>query len=351
MFSERLAAGADGLWSSGRGTVAQDRWADGDGWLGGRCSVLPESCARLMKGTSRAPGTGRLMIGSAARRSQVFKIKFVLIMWPKALRKPCSQAPSTRPVWAVSLSTTLCGANSPHQAGQVTAKVAAGTAISGCIHEPPLLPDRGHSLAGVRASCGLHLLPLGATRFLLWEDTQVPRFSSSEDESPSAVTRTPLVRTTVKHSTPEEAALGCSLRPPGGASHLGASPMPAHSSLDLITHLVGVSPVATFRKRRLSTIRASTGSQSQSGPDPVPLPPGKEPPASASSAQQQKGQSHGAKSWPRNSGLPGISNTAKRKRRDPKKWVAAMERVQQWEAHLLQSIEEATQHELTIEDD
>uniref|UniRef100_A0A2K6ER87 PCNA-interacting partner n=1 Tax=Propithecus coquereli TaxID=379532 RepID=A0A2K6ER87_PROCO len=50
-------------------------------------------------------------------------------------------------------------------------------------------------------------------------------------------------------------------------------------------------------------------------------------PVSALLAQQErKGEPHPARSWPRNSGLPGIPDTARRKRPDLKKLKAAMER-------------------------
>ncbi|XP_054350774.1 coiled-coil domain-containing protein 201 [Pongo pygmaeus] len=177
---------------------------------------------------------------------------------------------------------------------------------------------------------------------------QDPGLSSSEDESPSLAIRSPTLRKPLKHSTPEEAALGWSPRSSGGASYLSGSPMPAHFSQVLASHPAGVSPPATVRKMRLSTIWASK----ESSLDLSAL--GEEPPTSASLAQQQQQQqeeSLRAKSWPQNPGLPGILNTTGRKRRDLKKRAAAMERVRQWEIYVLQNIEEATQHELTIEDD
>ncbi|XP_045876223.1 coiled-coil domain-containing protein 201 [Meles meles] len=67
--------------------------------------------------------------------------------------------------------------------------------------------------------------------------------------------------------------------------------------------------------------------------------------------QHQRAESHREGSWPRSWGLPGIPNMAGRRRRDLKKLEAVAERVRQWEIRLLQDIEEATQHELTVEDD
>ncbi|KAL0618942.1 Coiled-coil domain-containing protein 201 [Plecturocebus cupreus] len=175
--------------------------------------------------------------------------------------------------------------------------------------------------------------------------TQNPGLSSPEDDSLSLVTRSPTLRKPLKHSTPEEAALGWSPRQPEDTSYPSGSPIPAHFSQDLESHPSGFSP--PVRKRRLSTIRASKESSMDLSA------PGEKPPMSASLAQQQQQhqQPLQAKSWPQNPGLPGIPNTAGRKRRDPKKWAAAMERVRQWEIYVLQNIEEATQHELTIEAD
>nr|XP_054093854.1 coiled-coil domain-containing protein 201 [Callithrix jacchus] len=173
-----------------------------------------------------------------------------------------------------------------------------------------------------------------------------PGLSSPEDDSLSLMTKSPTLRKPLKHSTPVEAALGQSRGPPGDTSYPSGSPIPAHFSQDLASHPSGFSPPATVRKRRLSTIWASKESSMDLSA------PGERPPTSASLAQQQQQQqqeSLQAKSWPQNPGLPGILDTAGRKRRDPKKRAAAMERVRQWEIYMLQNIEEATQHELTIE--
>ncbi|XP_045420931.1 coiled-coil domain-containing protein 201 [Lemur catta] len=187
-----------------------------------------------------------------------------------------------------------------------------------------------------------------------------PGSSSSEEDSPPLLIKRAPLRKSLKHSTPEETAPGRSPRPSGGASLLSGSPVLAYFSQDLVSQLVGVSPQATFRKRRLSTIRASKVSGGQPGPDSDLSAPGEEPLAAASlvqeeqqrqQQQQQKGESLPANSWRlSHSGLPGIPNAARRKRRDRKKQAAEMERVRQWEIRLLQNIEEAVQHELTIDD-
>ncbi|XP_034492604.1 coiled-coil domain-containing protein 201 [Marmota monax] len=180
---------------------------------------------------------------------------------------------------------------------------------------------------------------------------QVSVLSSSEDESPFLVTKKRSWKKSTKHSTPEETALGWrSPRPPRGTSHLLGSPVPSQSSKDLMSQLAGVSPIATFRKRKLSTIRASEGTSGQLGSyldDPAP---GKDPPVSASLAkQEQKREAREAKRWPGTSGLPGIPDITRKKRRDQKGQEAVMQRVRQWESCLLQEIEEAVHHELFIQ--
>lgn len=67
--------------------------------------------------------------------------------------------------------------------------------------------------------------------------------------------------------------------------------------------------------------------------------------------QQQQDASPQARRGPPHLGLPGIPNKTSRRRRDLKKLAAALERVRQWEIRLLQSIEEATQHELTVQEE
>lgn len=110
--------------------------------------------------------------------------------------------------------------------------------------------------------------------------------------------------------------------------------------------------MASFRKRRLSTIKASEVSSEQLGSNSDPFAFEEDPPVPASvTQQQQQGKSPPARRSPPNLGLPGIPDTARRRPRDLKRLAAVTERVRQWEIHLLQNIEEATQHELTIEDD
>ncbi|KFO33045.1 hypothetical protein H920_05661 [Fukomys damarensis] len=156
-----------------------------------------------------------------------------------------------------------------------------------------------------------------------------------------------------RHSTPQdtETALHWSPRPRGRASHLRESPSAPHYAEELVSQPAGLSPGATFRKRRLSTIYAlEEGPSEQSEPCSEPSALGDELPVTAALARpQQKAENLQAESWSHNPGLPGVSHTAGRKRRDPKKRAAVMLRVRQWEARLLQDIEAAVHHELTIQ--
>ncbi|KAM9669135.1 coiled-coil domain-containing protein 201 [Dama dama] len=183
--------------------------------------------------------------------------------------------------------------------------------------------------------------------------------SSPEDENLSFVTRRSSLRWALKHSTPAGAALSSHSGLQGDVpSHrergpAGGSPRAARPSWDLLSSPGGVSLMASFRKRRLSTIEASEVSSEQLGSNSDPFDFEEDPPVPASVTQQQQrqGKSPPAKRSPPNLGLPGIPDTARKRPRDLKRLAAVTERVRQWELHLLQSIEEATQHELTIEDD
>ncbi|KAK2507822.1 hypothetical protein MC885_018468 [Smutsia gigantea] len=176
---------------------------------------------------------------------------------------------------------------------------------------------------------------------------QVSGLISFEDEGPlSEMSQLPL-RRVLQHSTLEEATLSGHRQSLGGVP----SPLPARTSWDLPSLKPGLSPKAAHQERQPSNVWASGASSGRVGPDQDPWAPEEDMPTSASGAwPQQQGKSVRTGRRPRNLGLPGIPSVAGRRRRDLKKLAAAMERVRQWEAWLLQSIEDATQHELTIQD-
>ncbi|XP_032286507.1 coiled-coil domain-containing protein 201-like [Phoca vitulina] len=183
--------------------------------------------------------------------------------------------------------------------------------------------------------------------------------SSEEDEGPSSLRSQLPLRRVLKHSTPLGASPSLRRRPAGPVpSHPAegpepGSPLPAHLSWDPPTPQAGLSSTAALQTPQLSSIWASRAASGQPGPNPDPQAPGEEPPTAASVTRrrQQRAESRGARSRPRPVGLPGIPTTARRRKRDLKKLATVMERVRQWEIRQLQNIEEATQHELTIEDD
>ncbi|XP_057588565.1 coiled-coil domain-containing protein 201 [Hippopotamus amphibius kiboko] len=180
---------------------------------------------------------------------------------------------------------------------------------------------------------------------------EIPGLSSPEDESLSSMTKR---RRVLNHSTLQGVAISWhSGDDPSRQEEcpVGGSPLPARSPRDLPSSPGGLSPTAPLRKRRLSTIRASEVSSGQLGSNSDPFAFDERPPVPApvTQQQQQQGESPHARRPPPNLGLPGIPDAARRRPRDLKRLAAAIERVRQWEIRLLQSIEEATQHELTID--
>lgn len=144
---------------------------------------------------------------------------------------------------------------------------------------------------------------------------QIPEFSSS------LATKMPDWKKPAVHSTPQEMALGWSPRPPGRNFQ-------SHWSLtsEDSPQLSASSPTATFRKR-LSTVQDVESSGEQEGPRADHLAEEEEPGMSASlnkEQDQKMTEALQATSWPKNSGIPGISDIAWRKRRDPKKRAAAV---------------------------
>ncbi|XP_040602617.1 coiled-coil domain-containing protein 201-like [Mesocricetus auratus] len=170
-------------------------------------------------------------------------------------------------------------------------------------------------------------------------DTQVPELSSY------LATRRPDWKNPAMHSTSQEMATGWSPRAPGRNFQHYGSLVPEDSSQD--PQLLG-----TFRKKRLSTVEDLESSREQVEPHSDHLAAEEESCTSASlnKKQRQKIETLQEMTWPRNTGMPGISDTTWQRRRDPKKRAAAMQRLQQWEAQMLQEIEEAVHHELTIQE-
>ncbi|XP_037376715.1 coiled-coil domain-containing protein 201 [Talpa occidentalis] len=176
---------------------------------------------------------------------------------------------------------------------------------------------------------------------------QVPGWSSSDDEGLS-VTRQPSLRTVQKHSIPEKPTPSWHVRPPGTV--LDGAQLPTHSPQDMLSSQEGSSTTATLQKQQLSTTRASEVSSGQLGPTMDPWAFEEDPPMPTSGRkQQQQRKPPKTKRQPQNRGLPRIQDPAVRRRRDLKKQTAVKERVRQWEIRLLRDIQEATQHELTIQ--
>ncbi|XP_059567275.1 coiled-coil domain-containing protein 201 [Myotis daubentonii] len=201
-------------------------------------------------------------------------------------------------------------------------------------------------------SLGLSSLPPGSHTAALF--AQVFEWSSSEDEDPPSAWRA--AGAFPKHSTPAEGFPGRSRSPRGprpyrpGRGPGDGSPRPGRASRD--------PPPPVLRRQRLSTIWASEESSEQPGPEPSPQAPEGEPPVPTEVPRPRRPQpQRKAKpgeppgSWRRGQGLPGISDTTGRRRRDLRKLAAVTERVRQWEARQLQSIEEAVQHDLTVQDE
>lgn len=147
------------------------------------------------------------------------------------------------------------------------------------------------------------------------------------------MTRRSSLRWALKHSTPAGAALSWHSGLQGDVpSHqergpAGRSPRPARSSWDLLSSPGGVSLMASFRKRRLSTIKASEVSSEQLGSNSDPFAFEEDPPVPASvTQQQQQGKSPPARRSPPNLGLPGIPDTARRRPRDLKRLAAMVGR-------------------------
>ncbi|XP_048950989.1 coiled-coil domain-containing protein 201 isoform X1 [Canis lupus baileyi] len=180
---------------------------------------------------------------------------------------------------------------------------------------------------------------------------------AEEDEAPSLTMGQQRWGEAVKHSTPQEGSPRLRRRPPGEVpSRQGEGPepwsrRPARAPRSTPSLRAGPGRSAPLQTPRLSNGRASRAARGQPGPRSGHPAPKEDPPAQASVTRQQHAESCAPRSWPGPTGLPGIPSAARRRRRDPEKMAAERERVRQWEARQLWDIEEATQHELTLQDE
>lgn len=145
-----------------------------------------------------------------------------------------------------------------------------------------------------------------------------------------------------QHRIPEEATLSCSQRPAGDALNLceksveGEHLMSPHLSQDNAT---------AASKERKPISRASKRPCKQLRPYQDFSLPADEPSVLAFLTQHPRQKRQFLAAVYGDSALP----KTRTGRRDPMKLAAAMERVRQWESRLLQNLEEATQHHLTVE--
>lgn len=160
----------------------------------------------------------------------------------------------------------------------------------------------------------------------------------------------PRLRKLRQRRTPEEATLSCSQRPVGAALNLCERTVEdgpltsSYLSQDISAHATEVSTPTASRKKK------SKWSREQLRPCQDLSAPGEDPSVLASLVGQlpQKRQSLSAAGSP-NSPLLKVLHKTHRRKRDPTKLAAAMERVRQWESRLLQNLEEAAWHRLTVE--
>ncbi|XP_039098884.1 coiled-coil domain-containing protein 201-like isoform X2 [Hyaena hyaena] len=207
----------------------------------------------------------------------------------------------------------------------------------------------GHAQVGSRFSCRGGMEP---------GEQAAGLGSAAQDEAPPSEMSQPSPRKVLRHSTPQEATPCLHRRPPGyvpycpGGSPLAESPVPTCLSWSPPSAQAGPGSMATLQNLQLSTVQASGAASGGPATDSDPWAPEEDPPTPTSVTwRQQQAESGGARSQPPHLRLPGLPNTTRKRKRDPKELVAVTERVRQWETRLLQDIEEATQHELTIEDD
>lgn len=152
-----------------------------------------------------------------------------------------------------------------------------------------------------------------------------------------------------QHRTPEEATLSCGQRPAGalnlweqsaGGGLLMSSCLSQGTSIRAAEVNANAQPLSRVSKQPCGPLRScrdlSAPAEEASGSAPLTQGP-----------RRLKQQSLAALS--QGSTFPKVSHKTRSRRRDPRKLAAAMERVRQWESRLLQNLEEASQHQLTVE--
>ncbi|XP_075810976.1 coiled-coil domain-containing protein 201 [Microtus pennsylvanicus] len=157
-----------------------------------------------------------------------------------------------------------------------------------------------------------------------------------------------------QHRTPEEATLSCGQRPAGALnlceqSAEGGLLMSSCLSQGTRIHVAEVNAAAAASRKRKPISRASKRPCGWLRPCQDLSAPAEEASVSASSTQRPRQKQQSLAAMSESSTFPKVFHKTRSGRRDPRKLAAAMERVRQWEFRLLQNLEEASQHHLTVE--
>lgn len=156
-----------------------------------------------------------------------------------------------------------------------------------------------------------------------------------------------------QHRTPEEATLSCGQRR-AGTLHLceqsaeGGPLMSSCLSQGTPIRVAEVNAAATTRKPKPIS-RAFKRPCGRLRPCQDLSAPAEEASVSAPSTQRPRRKQLSLAALSQSSTFPKVFHKTCSRRRDPRKLAAAMERVRQWEIRLLQNLEEASQHHLTVE--
>lgn len=156
-----------------------------------------------------------------------------------------------------------------------------------------------------------------------------------------------------EHRTPEEATLSCGPRLVGALnlcekSAEGGLLMSSCLSQGTPIRRAEVNAAAATRKRKPIS-RASKRPCGRLRPCRDLSAPAEEASVSTPLTQRPRQKQQSLAALSQSSTFPKVFHKTRSRRRDPRKLAAAMERVRQWEMRLLQNLEEASQHHLTIE--